>query len=90
MIPVFSPQSPHRGVQVRLTLVDAAAGQLPPHAELGRVILVRMEQQDPILAVADDEPHGVALEDRQVSGELDHRGGRGWSRSRQNQEVLRA
>jgi hypothetical protein len=31
-----------------------------------------MEQQDPILAVADDDAHGVAFEDRQVAGELDH------------------
>ena len=71
-MPGLLPELPHRGVQVRLTLVDTAAGQLPPHAELGQRDLVRMEQQDPILAVADDEPHRVALEDRQVSRELDH------------------
>ena len=71
-MPGLLPQLPHRGVHVRLALIDTAAGELPPHAELGQGDLVRVEQQDPILAVADDEPHRVALENRQVSRELDH------------------
>ena len=62
------PQLPHRGVEVGLALVDAAARQLPPLAELRERDLVGVEEQDPVLAVADDDAHRVAFEDRQISG----------------------
>ena len=64
-------QLPDRRVEVGLTGVDPAAGQLPPRAKLGVVRVAGVEEQELVAGIEHDQPHHAALDDRQVPWHLD-------------------
>ncbi len=57
------PQFAHRGLDVRLALVDAPAGKFPPISKFRHRQVVSPEEQYVAAQVLHDEPHRVALDD---------------------------